>query len=130
MSTGAGDRSAITDLVAAYGVLLDREDYEGWVELFTQDASFEAFGRSFDGHDGLRKMATSAPGGLHLAGLPLIDLDGDRATIRQSFVFVDAATHELRIGWYDDDVVRTAAGWRFRRRRTTFRTAAGAGDRP
>jgi hypothetical protein len=65
-----------------------------------------------------------------LGSAPLIDLDGDRATIRQSFLFVDGATHELRIGWYDDEVVRTDAGWRFRRRRTTFRTAGGAGDRP
>lgn len=96
----------------------------------TDDGTFEAFGRTYAGRDGLTKMATSAPGGVHLGGLPMIDLDGDRATVRQSFVFVEAAGHELRIGWYDDEVVRVGGRWLFRRRRTTFRTADGPADRP
>lgn len=124
------DRQEVTDLVAAYAVLLDREVIDEWLALFTEDATFEAFGRTFSGHDGLRKMATSAPGGIHMGSLPLIDLDGDRGTVRQSFVFVEAASHQLRVGWYDDEVVRTGGGWRFRSRRTTFRSAGGAGDRP
>jgi hypothetical protein len=124
------DRTAIVDLLAAYGVLLDRDEHEAWLALFTDDAEFEAFGRTSRGHEGLLRMATSAPGGLHLGGPPLIAVDGDRATIRQSFLFVDAVSHDLRIGWYDDEVVRSTDGWKFRRRRATFRTASGSGDRP
>lgn len=62
MSEGAprsGDRAAVADLLAAYGVLLDREALDEWLALFTEDAAFEAFGRTFSGHEGLRKMATS-----------------------------------------------------------------------
>lgn len=128
--TGAEDRGAITDLLAAYGVLLDRDAHQEWLALFVEDATFEAFGRTFSGHEGLLRMATSAPGGIHLGSLPLIEVDGDRAEVRQSFVFVDAASHELRIGWYDDEVVRTDQGWRFQRRRTTFRSASGPAERP
>ena len=56
------DHVAITNLLARYCLCLDHDDVEGWVALFTPDASFEVYGRSFDGHDGLRAMAKRLPG--------------------------------------------------------------------
>jgi hypothetical protein len=124
------DPEGITDLLARYGSLLDRGDHESWVDLFTAEGSFEVFGRTFRGRQGLMRMAETAPGGVHLAGLPVIELDGDAARVQQSFVFVDQHTHGVRIGWYDDVIRRQGERWRFDRRRTTFLTAEGPSDRP
>ena len=125
-----GDREALHDLLASYCILMDRRDAEGWADLFLPDGHFFAFGRSFDGRDKLVKLATTSPGGVHLAGDPLIALDGEEATIQQNFVFVDQVSHDLRIGFYDDVCVRTATGWRFRTRRCTFLSATGPSERP
>ena len=37
------------------------------------------------------------------------------ATGKQHFVFIDQQTHAMRLGWYRDEYVRTADGWRIRR---------------
>jgi hypothetical protein len=124
------DRDGITDLLARYGSLLDRGHHAAWVDLFTEDGSFEVFGRSFKGGGGLMRMAETAPGGVHMAGLPVIEIDGDAAVVQQSFVFFDQQTHEVRIGWYDDVVRRQDGTWRFEKRRSTFLTADGPSDRP
>jgi hypothetical protein len=65
-----------------------------------------------------------------MAGLPVIEVDGDAAVVQQSFVFFDQRTHDVRIGWYDDVVRRKDDTWRFEKRRSTFLTADGPSDRP
>jgi len=100
-----GDLEEIEVLLARYGNRLDRSDHSGWVDLFTTDGRFEVYGRSFEGPEGLLRMAESAPGGLHLTSAALIEIDGDSATVEQSFLFVDQVSHESRIGcttinWY------------------------------
>jgi hypothetical protein len=130
MNDVAADRAEIVDLLALYCHRLDHADHDGWVDLFTPDGRFEVYGRSFDGAAGLLRMAEGAPPGLHLAGVPLIELGGDEATVQQSFLFVDQVTRETRIGWYDDVVVRTPEGWKLQVRRSTFLTPDGPSDRP
>ena len=84
------DHVAICDLLARYCLTLDYDDVEGWVALFTPAASYEVYGRSFDGHDGLRQMMGVAPGGLHLGGPPVIEMvDADHATTRRNLLFVE-----------------------------------------
>jgi hypothetical protein len=109
---------------------MDRGDAEGWADLFTEDGQFFAFGRSFDGREGLTNMAREARGGVHLASAPVIELADDEATVQQNFVFVEQVGHKLRIGFYDDVLVRTPDGWRFRSRRCTFLSATGPSERP
>ncbi len=130
MTNPADDLAEINELLARYSNRLDRSDHIGWVDLFTTDGRFEVYGRSFDGHDGLLRMAEGAPPGLHLTSAPLIELDGEGASVQQSFLFVDQVTRDTRIGWYDDQLVRTSMGWRFRVRRSTFLTPDGPADRP
>ena len=128
--TTRDDRSEIVDLLARYTNLLDRGGHQAWVELFTEDARFLVYGRSFDGREGLLEMAAAAPAGLHLAGAPVVEVDGDRATVQQSFLFVDQVTRSQQIGWYDDVLVRDGGRWRFRSRRSTFLGPNGPSDRP
>jgi hypothetical protein len=130
MPTTAQDRDEIIDVLAAYGSLLDREQIDEWLELFTPDCEFLVYGRIFHGPEGLRRMTADAPGGLHLGAVPTVKVNGDEARAGQSFLFVDQKTHEQRIGWYDDELVRLDGRWRIARRRCTFLTADGPADRP
>jgi uncharacterized protein (TIGR02246 family) len=124
------DRDAIHDLLAAYALTLDADDIDGCLALFTDDAQFAVFGRTFSGRDGLRKMLTRAPRGIHLTGMLLAEIDGDTATARAQVLFVEAGTHELRPALYDDELMKANGQWRFRRRRARFITADGLRDSP
>jgi 3-phenylpropionate/cinnamic acid dioxygenase small subunit len=125
------DYVAISDLLARYCLALDLDEVDAWLALFTQDAIYEVYGRSFTGHDGLRRMLKGAPGGLHLGGSPVIEMvDGDHARATQNLLFVDRASGALRSAVYTDELRRTESGWRFAKRRCRFIVAGGLGDRP
>lgn len=131
MDPTAEDHVAITNLLARYCLALDLDDVEAWVALFTPDASYEVYGRAWEGHDGLRKMMRAAPGGLHLGGPPVIDMVGsDEARTNQNLLFVEAKAGVMRRSVYDDELRRTADGWRIARRRCRFIVADGLSDRP
>ena len=121
---------AIRDLIAAYALALDAGDVDGCVELFTTDAQFLVYGRSFDGHDGIRNMFQDAPRGLHLTGVSRIEVHGDTATARSQVLFVRAHDLHLRPALYDDEFVREGTEWRFRQRRCQFVTRSGLSDSP
>jgi 3-phenylpropionate/cinnamic acid dioxygenase small subunit len=125
------DHAAITQLLARYCLTLDLDDVDAWVGLFTLDATYEVYGRSWDGHAGLRKMMSVAPGGLHLGGPPVIEMvDRDHARTMQNLLFVERTTGIQRHSVYDDELVRTDDGWRIARRRCRFIVADGLSDRP
>jgi hypothetical protein len=125
------DHVAISDLMARYCLTLDVDDVEGWVALFTPDARYEVYGRSFDGHEGLRKMATAAPGGLHLGGPPVIEvLDDDRARTTRNLLFVERGDGVSRSAVYTDELQRTPDGWRIAVCRCRFIVDDGLSDRP
>ena len=122
---------AISDLLARYCLMLDLDDVDGWVALFTPDASYEVHGRSFEGHDGLRKMIAGAPGGLHLGGPPVIEMvDRDHARTMQNLLFVDRRSGVSRSAVYTDELRRGEDGWRIAKRRCRFIVADGLSDRP
>lgn len=125
------DHVAITQLLARYCLLLDHDDIDAWVGLFTPGAVYEVYGREFVGRDGLRKLMTGAPGGLHLGGPPVIRMvDADRAVAQQNLLFAEALEGIMRSALYDDELVRTPDGWRIARRRCRFITPDGITDRP
>ena len=130
MPSIADDHAEIRNLLARYCVYLDLDDAEGWVGLFTPDAVYQVYGREFVGHNGLRAMAVAAPGGFHLGGPAMIDLDGDRAATMRNLLFVEPATGETRRAVYDEDLVRTPDGWRITRCRCRFHGPDGLADRP
>lgn len=131
MNPSPEDHVAITDLLARYCLTLDVDDVDGWVELFTPDAQYLVYGRSWDGHDGLRKMIRAAPRGLHLGGPPVIDMNGpDEARTTQNLLFVEAKSGMLRRSVYTDELRRTEAGWRISKRRCQFIVGDGLSDRP
>jgi hypothetical protein len=124
------DKAAIRELIAAYALALDAGDIEECVQLFTADAIFSVYGRSFDGHDGIRQMFQDAPRGLHLTGVSRIDVHGDTATARSQVLFVRAVDLHQRLALYDDEFVTEGEHWRFQRRRCQFVTSGGLSDSP
>jgi hypothetical protein len=124
------DRLAIQDLIARYAVAVDSRDYDDLDELFTPDAhiDFTAFGGPCGPPEEIKTFLRESLAFFrrtqHLMGLPVITLDGDRATARtpctNPMVLDDAdgATKVWLIGlWYDDELARTDRGWRFTSRR-------------
>jgi len=124
------DLDQIRELLARYCLHLDRAEHEEWLALFLPDATYEVYGRTFAGHDGLRAMISAAPHGLHLGGQPVIEVDGAVARSQQNLLFLDLSTGRSRAAVYDDELRRTPEGWRFARRKCRFITASGLQDRP
>jgi hypothetical protein len=124
------DQSVIRELITDYALTLDAGDIDACVQLFTADAEVKVYGRSFARHEGLRKMFSDAPHGLHLTGVSRIDVHDDTATARSQVLFVRAGDQQLRPALYDDELVRDGGQWRFRRRRCQFITGHGLADRP
>jgi SnoaL-like domain len=125
------DHVAISQLLAQYCLALDLDDVDGWVALFTPDGSYEVYGHSFTGHDGLRKMLDGADTGLHMGGPAVIEMLGpDRASVLQNGLFIDRAGGPSRSVVYTDELQRTDAGWRFAKRRCQFMVPDGFANRP
>ena len=124
------DQAAIRELIGSYALALDAGDIQGCVQLFTRDAEFLVYGRSFAGHDGIGKMFRDAPRGLHLTGVSHIDVRDAAATVRSQVLFVRAGDLHLRPALYDDELIRDGGHWRFQRRRCQFITSHGLSDSP
>ncbi|MFZ2174922.1 MAG: nuclear transport factor 2 family protein [Rhodococcus sp. (in: high G+C Gram-positive bacteria)] len=126
MST-TDDLVEIQQLLARYAVNMTKGDVEGVVGVFTPDGTYSAFGDAFP-LDQFPELVAAAPKGLFMTGTSLIELSGDTATGTQPLCFVDNATHDMRIGYYNDTYVRTADGWRLKTRAMTFIRRSGAHD--
>lgn len=125
------ERAELSDLLAGYAVGLDVGDVDAVVTLFTEDGEFHTYGRVFSGHDGLRAMLEAAPQGGHLAGAWTAECTRDGFAVRQQLAFFPADRAPHRFAVYDDVVVRTSDGLRFRSRQCRFMDADGVlGPRP
>jgi hypothetical protein len=129
----SADPQRIADLVdiqalcARYMMYASQFVLDRWLDVFTPDVVYSAFGTPYT-LERFPALLTAAPRGQFLGNMPVVELDGDRATGVQHFLFVDQRSHDLRIGWYRDEYVRTPDGWRIRRRATTFLRKSGDVD--
>jgi hypothetical protein len=138
------DRLAIHDLIARYADLIDGQQFDNLDELFTDNAriDFATFSGPVGGlaevKEFLRNSLPFFTRTQHMMGLPHITIDGDTAHARTSCTNPmistkpDGSVSVWLIGlWYDDDLVRTADGWRFSAR-TQIRsyTVTGLNDTP
>jgi uncharacterized protein (TIGR02246 family) len=123
------DREAIRDLLSEYRRALDEKDFEAYADLFGDDGEFVTGGRSFRGRAEILAMlaelqhtgalTVAAGDDRHLVANVEIELDGDRAKARSTWVYVTRegeGPNLAMVGHYDDELRRTAAGWRFARR--------------
>ena len=122
------DLMEIQQLLARYAVHITRGDLDGVLAVFTPDGTYSAFGDTYP-LDEFPALIAAAPKGLFLTGTPVIELsNSDNATGTQPLCFIDHATHDMRIGYYNDSYLRTDEGWRLRTRAMTFIRRSGAHD--
>lgn len=108
-------------------------DYELVASLFVEDARLEGVGRC-QGRDAIReyyKGIQRLPLAIHCVATPLIEVDGDTATGTWHGIIPLITAEEKMAAWligvYQDEFVRTAAGWRIKKLGFTphFFTPAG-----
>jgi 3-phenylpropionate/cinnamic acid dioxygenase small subunit len=114
----AADRIELHELAARYCDLLDARDWPGLATVFTEDAVFDLTDVDAGTLEGLDAIRAFMDGTTHpLAHLitNIRVLDGEPVRLR-SRVLAIAEDRRVRSGTYVDQVVRTAEGWRIRRR--------------
>lgn len=121
------DFLAIQELTTRYATHMSRGEADAVGALFTEDGTYHAFGEQYTPVT-LPHLIRSAPRGQLIVNPPLVELDGDTATGSQHYLYVDQATHAMRLAWYTDEYRRTPEGWRFVSRRTTFLRRSGGYD--
>jgi hypothetical protein len=121
------DLLEIQQVAARYMSFTARKEQDRWLEVFTADGIYDAFGTPYT-LDDFPALLKSAPPGQYIGNVPIVDFDGDTATGVQHYVFIEQETHEMRLAWYSDEYVRTPDGWRIRRRSTTFMRRNGSFD--
>ena len=122
MSTELADRQHIVDLVTSVGRCLDERDFDGLRGLFTDEATVATPGGTVRGHDALvaqaRRGHSRDKGIQHVITNHLVDIDGDRASVRANLLVAFAASgpedpQPFLLGEvYRFELRRTAAGWR------------------
>jgi 3-phenylpropionate/cinnamic acid dioxygenase small subunit len=122
------DRQDISDLLVRYATGIDRRDWPLFRTVFTDDCELD-YGEigTWQGVDAVTEFMdkTHAMAGhtLHRLTNQAIAVDGDNATARTYIdaviMFGDNQAGVNAWGFYDDEVVRTADGWRIARRRFT-----------
>ncbi|GGN97622.1 MULTISPECIES: nuclear transport factor 2 family protein [Nocardia] len=126
MST-TDDLLEIQQVLARYAVTITKGDIDGVIAVFTPDGTYSAFGDTYT-LDLFPELVAAAPKGLFLTGTPALDIDGDTATGTQPLCFIEHSTHDMRIGYYTDTLVRGEQGWRLQTRRMTFIRRNGEHD--
>jgi 3-phenylpropionate/cinnamic acid dioxygenase small subunit len=131
--TAADDRAAkqdIADVLVRYASGIDRRDWDLFRTCFTDDlrADYGDNGGTFDSADAITDFMTVSHADMghtmHQLSNLAISIDGDRASAR---TYVDAILMAADgqsglnpIGFYDDELVQTADGWRIASRRFTM----------
>ena len=122
------DRLEIQDLVFHYADVIDRKDFDALRDVFTEDAHIDysemggAVGNREEIISFLKEVMGRFPNYQHLNANVQIFLDGDTASGRilcfnPMEIGGGSGTQTFMMGlWYVDGYVRTADGWRIKRR--------------
>lgn len=109
------DEHAINRVLNEYCLRLEINAFDEWLDLFTDDAVYEVHRRTLHGRAEIAAMLSQAPHGVHLPGATRITVDGERAEVIQSYLFIANSNDSWNSGWYDRTLVRTSAGWKIAR---------------
>ena len=126
--TDREDRQDISDVLIRYATGIDRRDWPLFRTVFTADCELD-YGEigTWHGIDAvtafMEQSHAMAGHTMHRMSNQAIGVDGDRAVARTYvdglILGPDNTSGVNAVGFYDDDLVRTADGWRIARRRFT-----------
>src|SRR5688572_4743883 len=127
------DYIEIEQLYATYNHALDSGDAEGWAATFTPDGTFNKFA----GHDQLVgfiqqwKEKMNGANRRHWNTNLSIRPSTDGASASVFLMLVDVSTKSIvATGMYNDTLVKTANGWRFKSRATKMDAAPAPAAAP
>ncbi len=122
----AADELAIRSLAAAYTDAVNRRDGEGMAAVYCEDGILHApaAGAPVQGIEKLRKrfkrlVEQEREFLVQMTHSGVVEIDGDRAMARWWFSEIKrpaGGSFEMIVGVYQDEIIRTAAGWRFAKR--------------
>jgi SnoaL-like domain len=135
MTTPIEDKEAIRELFSEYCFRMDEFRFDELGQLFTEDGDWIApYAQAHGPAEIAALMARNIPAEprrKHFIMQSLIRLDGDRATARTSYLVLLQASGAGLVpsvaGTYEDRLVRTTGGWRFRKRRLVHDLVAELG---
>ena len=119
------DTLAILDVVGRYGFVVDDRDWDGFEQVFTEDAVFDASDHDYDPPRGFtpiegRQEIVRAFRDLYIHPIQhmivtsvIDDVSPDEVTVRSKGMF-PIPDFQFFEGVYTDVVVRTENGWRIR----------------
>lgn len=125
----AEDRTAITELIAMHGHLVDAGELDRLAEVFTEDVVYDVTDLGAPPIEGLAAMRDAAyalgegnPVGHHVTNVVLTEVGDERvrALSKGLGVRADGGCGSVT---YEDTVARTARGWRIVHRRILARRA-------
>ncbi len=129
------DQAAIERLLLDYGRTLDSRDFAAYAALFAADGQWKGALGTYKGPQeiqaAMQKIFTDAAADIpkgrnfHVMSNFFIDVQGDHATARSSFIFykLDGSKPVAEVaGRYEDELVRVGGAWKFQQR-----TALGPG---
>ena len=126
------EKQSIIEVGLRYASAVDTRDIDRFLSCFTPDARWYSDVHDARGHqeiaEAMQRAATHLDAAQHVATNFEVTLDGDRATMRSCYI----ATHVkaplepyVLAGAYDDELVKTADGWRIRSRKLTIQWTSG-----
>jgi 3-phenylpropionate/cinnamic acid dioxygenase small subunit len=126
--TERDDRQEISDLLVRYATGIDRRDWPLFRTVFTEGCELDygeiGVWKGVDAVTDFMEQAHAMAGHtMHRLTNQVITIEGDKATTRTYIdgviMLSDNQAGVNALGFYDDEVVRTADGWRIARRRFT-----------
>jgi ketosteroid isomerase-like protein len=124
------DERAIEQVLVGYCRRLDDGRFEALLELFTDDAEVQFWGKQLRGKAALAEAygggadaSVDRPTAAHVLSNIVVEVDGDTALATSDFIVVSRAVDGgygiLVCGRFVDDLVRSTEGaWRIRSRQT------------
>ena len=123
------DRMEIQDLLVKYSYAIDTRDFEALDDVFTPDAwiDYTVFGGTAGNLGDTKKFLTETmpmfQSFQHMVSTSQIAIDGDTAqvkTICHNPMVMPVGDEKVQVFycglWYVDEMVRTAEGWRIKKR--------------
>jgi ketosteroid isomerase-like protein len=122
------DQECIRRVLAEFIQLRDDKRFAEWVDLFTEDATFEYGSHHLVGKSAIRENVQALlrnDRGKHLCVNSIIDVSGDTASVSSDFLKVNpiddgsgATGYGIgTMGRYEDQFVRQGGAWKIAKRR-------------
>ena len=121
------DEECIRQVLARFVQLRDDKRFAEWIELFTEDGTFEYGSNRLVGRSKIRQNVEALlreDRGKHLCMNSVIDITGDAAEVSSDFVKIDpsdgtgSSRYQIGVmGRYRDHFVRREGAWRIASRK-------------